>query len=51
VEPARTRTFNILSDRRTHRCEEVNNYSRPVTRRFYSADKTLNPTQVYAGLI
>jgi hypothetical protein len=28
------RTFNILSDKDTHRFEEVNNYSRLITRRF-----------------
>jgi hypothetical protein len=27
-------TFNVLSDKRTHRFEEVNNYSRLMTRRF-----------------
>jgi hypothetical protein len=35
VELARTRTFNILSERRTHRFEEVNNYSRLMTSQFY----------------
>jgi hypothetical protein len=41
VEPAKARTFNILSDRRTHRFEEVNNYSRLMTSRFYGT--TLGP--------
>jgi hypothetical protein len=30
------RTFNVLSDKRTHRFEEVNNYSRLMTRRICS---------------
>src|SRR5204863_4215853 len=30
-------TFNVLSDKRTYRFEEVNNYSGPMTRRFRSA--------------
>jgi hypothetical protein len=29
-------TFNVLSDRRTYRFEEVNNYSRLMTRRICS---------------
>ena len=33
-------TFNILSDKHTHRFEEVNNYSRLMTRWFCSADET-----------
>jgi hypothetical protein len=28
-------TFNVLSDKRSHRFEEVNNYSDLMTRRFY----------------
>src|SRR5258705_1554919 len=32
-------TFNVLSDKHSHRFEEVNNYSRLMTRRFYSVVK------------
>jgi len=31
------RTFNVLSDSRTYRFEEVNNYSRLMTRQFCNA--------------
>jgi hypothetical protein len=31
------RTFNVLSDKHTHRFEEVNNYSRLMTRQFCNA--------------
>jgi len=34
------RTFNVLSDKRTHRFEEVNNYSRLMTRRICEEDET-----------
>jgi len=42
------RTFNVLSDKRTHRFEEVNNYSRLMTRLFCSevledADRAFQP--------